>query len=357
MRPTQAAMSILFAPDYRQGSPYQRLLGEALVELGWEIDFLSHYRRVLPLARGIRDAPKAALLHLHWPEAYHPRKGDIWDEFRQRRFPLDLWLATRRVPLVLTAHNLQAHNSDGNQRAFANMRAAVRRAQLVIVHSSAAARLTSERMGIPHSRIAVIPHGDFSVLYPPPIPRDEARRRLGLASPGIALLFGMVEPYKGIEEIVSQWPTRPDVELVVAGRSSSQNYEATITAAIAGRSGITFRPGWLSDDELYLWLCAADVAVFNYRTILTSGAACLARSWGIPILIPERLQTVDLDEPADRVFRFDETSLPDQLDRALGIGSDFASAAEWRSKTAWPAIAQQTARVYGLVRDITPERH
>ncbi|GAA0761668.1 hypothetical protein GCM10009076_14920 [Erythrobacter ramosus] len=212
-------------------------------------------------------------------------------------------------------------------------------------------------MDIPHSQIAVIPHGDFSVLYPPPISRDEARRRLGLTAPRIALFFGMVEPYKGIEEIVSLWPTRSDVELVVAGRPSSPNYEATITAAIAGRSGITFRPGWLSDEELFLWLCAADVAVFNYRTILTSGAACLARSWGIPILIPERLQTVDLDEPSDRVFRFDEASLADQLDRALGMGSDFASAADWRSTTGWTSIAQHAARVYERVLDAALAGH
>ena len=344
--PIHSSMSILFAPDYRQGSPYQRLLAQALTNLGWDIDFQLHYRRALPLARGVRSAPRTGLLHLHWPEAYHRRVGDMWDEFRQRRFPLDLWLATRQVPLVLTAHNLQAHNSDGNARAFANMRAAVRQAHTVIAHSDAAARLIGERMNVPSSRIAVIPHGDFSILYPPPISRDEARQRLGLTAPLIALLFGMVEPYKGIEEIVTIWPTRSDVELVVAGKPFSPEYEATITAAISGRSGITLRPGWLSDDELYLWLCAADVAVFNYRTILTSGAACLARSWGIPILIPERLQTVDLDEPADRVFRFEEASLADQLEHALAIGADFGSAADWRYATAWNSIAQRTARLY-----------
>lgn len=346
-----SSKSILFAPDYRENSPYQRLLGDALTKFGWEIEYQSQYHRIFPLARGARRVPQASLLHLHWPEAYHRFAGDIWDGFRQYRFPLDLWLASKQIPIVLTAHNLQAHNSDGNPRAFANMRTAVRRAKTVIAHSDASASLICERMDIPRSRIAVIPHGDFSVLYPPPISRKEARQRLGLTAPRIALLIGMVEPYKGIEEIVSLWPTSSNVELVVAGKPSSQQYEAAIAEAVVGRSGIIFRPGWLSDDELYLWLCAADVAVFNYRTILTSGAACLARSWGIPILIPARLHTVDLHEPADRVFRFDKVSFADQLDRALAAGADFASAADWRFSTAWDSVAKQTAQIYTRALD------
>src|SRR5687768_1360785 len=102
-------MDVLFAPDWRQGVPYQRLLADALVAHGVRVAFLSQYKRVLPLSRLLRER-SADLLHLHWPEAYYPQKRDRWDWFRRARFVADLMLATRRMPCVLTAHNLAEHN-------------------------------------------------------------------------------------------------------------------------------------------------------------------------------------------------------------------------------------------------------
>ena len=55
-------MKIVFAPDWRSGVPYQRLLAEALQRRGLTIDFLSEYRRVLPLARAMKNHP-GDLLH------------------------------------------------------------------------------------------------------------------------------------------------------------------------------------------------------------------------------------------------------------------------------------------------------
>src|SRR5258708_50195 len=106
-------MNVLFAPDWRDGVPYQRLLGEALEEYGARGSFLRDYKRGLPLARLVRDRARHALvdiLHLHWPEAYYPSKGDGLDWFRCARYPLDLMLARRSRALVVTAHNLHAHN-------------------------------------------------------------------------------------------------------------------------------------------------------------------------------------------------------------------------------------------------------
>lgn len=60
-------MDVVFAPDWRQGAPYQRLLAEVLGAIGLHVGFLSSYRRVLPLTRLLRQQP-ADLLHLHWPE-------------------------------------------------------------------------------------------------------------------------------------------------------------------------------------------------------------------------------------------------------------------------------------------------
>ena len=105
---------------------------------------------------------------------------------------------------------------------------------------------------------------------------------------------------------------------------------------------------WLDDAALRLWLSTADAVVFNYRSIFTSGAACLARSYGVPILLPQRLDTVDLEEPNQLVFRFESfaTDFDRQLAAALQRGADYPAAAGWRAHTAWPRIAKLTANAY-----------
>ena len=71
-------MNVLFAPDWRDGVPYQRLLAEALEQHGVRVSFLRDYKRGLPLARLVRERARQEpvdVLHLHWPEAYYPSKA------------------------------------------------------------------------------------------------------------------------------------------------------------------------------------------------------------------------------------------------------------------------------------------
>ncbi len=341
-------MEILFAPDWRGGVPYQRLLGEALAAHGAHVDYLNHYKRILPLTRLLGDH-RLDLLHLHWPEAYYPLKGDGLDLFRRARYGLDLTLATRRIPCVLTAHNLAEHNHQDRPFARANYATTCRRARLIFAHSEAARQRLSETYDVPLEKIRVVPHGDLSVVMPPPVPQAEARRLLKLPDGPIALIFGVVEPYKGQEEVLKHWQSaHPDTLLVIAGRVHNAEYGAHLRQIAAGLKNVVLHFEWLEDPDLALFLSAADVGLFNYRTIFTSGAASLARSWGLPIVLPRRLDTVDLAEPDHRVFRFTdfESDFAAVLHQALKVPSDFASAAPWREFTSWPRIAEATAAGY-----------
>jgi glycosyltransferase involved in cell wall biosynthesis len=341
-------MDVLFAPDWRNGVPYQRLLAEALERFDIKVGFLSHYKRVLPLARLLRQS-RADLLHLHWPEAYYPRLRDTWDKFRRARFVFDLTLATHRVPLVVTAHNLCEHNLEHLPFARANYSAAYHRARLVFAHSTTARTRLVETYGVDERKIRVVPHGDLSVVMPPPVPRDDARARLGLPSGPICLMFGAVEPYKGQEEVLAYWKSaRPTARLLIVGRPKSAAYGRAIEQLAENVPNVTLHFQWLTDPELALFLCAADCTLFNYRKIFTSGAASLARSWGLPILIPARLDTVDLAEPDPRVLRFEalDERFAQKLQAALAVLPDYDSAEVWREKISWPRIAEATATGY-----------
>lgn len=341
------ATEVLFAPDWRAGVPYQRLLADALAGQQVRVRFLNGYRRVMPLWRALKSE-HCDLFHLHWPEAYFPQMNDGFDWFRRARFSTDLTLATRHAPLVLTAHNLHTHNRPGESFENWNTRSALRRASAVIAHSEAAKAKIVTKFGVASERCHVIPHGDLSVALGAPESRETARAQLGLGDEKQCLIFGAVEPYKGIEEMIEFWrELRPGARLTIAGKPISPAYAAQIESCAASVENVATRLQRLSDEELRLWLSAMDCVIFNYRTIFTSGAACLARSWGVPLLVPARLKTVDLREPHPLVFRFsDKNDFAAVLRAALETPSDYAAAQPWREATSWESIAEKTAAVY-----------
>jgi beta-1,4-mannosyltransferase len=341
-------MDVVFAPDWRKGVPYQRLLAEALGRAKVKVRFLSEYKRVMPLKRLLASRPPD-IFHLHWPEAYFAKKNDGFDWFRRMRFVWDLKGATRRARLVMTGHNLLPHNRAEEPYAGRNMRAAYQRAKVVFAHSPVAKERLVQMFELDPERVIVIPHGDLSVTLKTPISQEEARATLGLKTGKLALMFGTIEPYKGQEEVIQWWrQTRPDVTLAIVGEPCSSEYQGQIARAIGETPRMITRFSRVPDDQLRLWLSAADVTIFNYLSIFTSGAANLARSWGLPQLLPKRLDTVVLDEPSPFVHRFQDfgEEFGQQLQVALAVRPDFTAAAAWRESCNWDRVAQLTLDGY-----------
>jgi hypothetical protein len=344
-------LRVLFAPDYRAGLPYQKLLAEALSEHDIEVAFLSDYRRGLPLFRGVA-ASVPDIVHLHWPEAYFARRGDGWDRLRVVRYPLDLWLTARRVPIVVTAHNLLPHNRGDEAGVSRNIRLTVRNAAAVFAHAQPARDLLASTFALPERLIEIIPFGDHAVTLGAPLDCEDARRALGLRlDEKICLMFGTVSPYKGISDVVRFWseagvPHR----LVVVGPVLSSDYADEVRISAGGASAIDLRlsPDWLDDEDLRKWLSAVDCVIFNYKSIFTSGAGALARSFGVPSLLPCRASTLDLGEPHPHVGRFEsmEFGFRDALESALATPRDYDEGQSWRKQTSWEAVAAATAPVY-----------
>lgn len=341
-------IQVLFAPDYRKGVPYQALLAEALARRGATVRFLQGYKRVLPLSRLLEDQ-ECDILHLHWPEAYYARRGDGLDLFRTVRFPFDLHRAAQKAILVTTAHNFHAHDRGAEMLIGRNVRYANRKSRVVFAHSIGAKQKLVQAFDLDPLLVRVIPHGDLSVAMRPPVSQAEARHQLGLADGKLALMFGAVKPYKGLEDVIAWWKkAQPAVKLAIVGKPVSDEYATHLSRAIGDTPHILTRFEFLSDDALVLWLSAADAAISNYREILTSGAASLARSYGVPLILPRRLDTIELDEPTPYVRRFTDflTDFRTELDAALSLPPDFAVAATWRDACNWDRIAELTMDGY-----------
>ena len=198
----------------------------------------------------------------------------------------------------------------------------------------------------------VIPYGDHTVSMGAPIPQQAARAKLGLSNEDkLCLVFGTVSPYKGIDELLEFWVAKaPPARLLVVGPILNSQFAEGLRSMAGSSPSVDLRIGeqWLDDEALRLWLSAADCALFNYREIFTSGAASLARSYGVPVVIPSRLEAADLHEPHPLVFRFDSpsTDLMDVLDAALSAGCSYDMAAQWRHDTRWEQVAQATVAAY-----------
>ncbi|MEO6753387.1 MAG: hypothetical protein ABIP85_16545, partial [Chthoniobacteraceae bacterium] len=232
-----------------------------------------------------------------------------------------------------------------------NSRAAFRMARVVFAHSEIAKQRLIAAFGLAPEKIRVIPHGDLSVTLGAPVPAGEARTALGLGEGRLALMFGAVEPYKGQEEVIAWWKqAQPDATLAIVGKPHTDAYRAHTAHLADGVPNIVTHFNWLDDTQLKLWLCAADIAIFNYPQIFTSGAANLARSWGLPMLLPKRLDTVELDEPSPFVHRFErlDSDFAATLDAAFRVSSDFAAAAPWRAGCTWDTVARLTADGYRM---------
>lgn len=342
---------IIFAPDWREGNPYQSLLARALEAKGVEVQFLSNYSRGFPLARGLSRSGEA-LLHLHWPEAYfqdHAFPPHRW--FSEWRYPLDRWIACRKRPLVATAHNLLPHSAAGRYSHRRNMSVTYRQAQRVVAHSIAAAEALRRTYDVDTRAIRVIPHGDLNAEAPALASREDSRFALGIhPRASMVLMFGAANPYKGIDDVIQYWKKLDQAPLlVIAGKAESPAYAASLKTMAGNHPAIRLEIGrFLEDAELSNWLAAADACLFNYREILTSGSAIQARSLGIPLLFPSQLDLVDLGEPDPRVIRFDalDGNFQTLLNRAIAIGPDHAAAERYRGSIAWSQIASSHLAVY-----------
>ena len=332
-------MNVLFAPDYRNGLPYQEFLARELNKIGVHVDFLNHYRRGMPLTRGIGDF-NCDILHLHWPEVYFSRKT-AGDGLRKLRYPFDLRLAIRKRRLFLTAHNLLPHNRHDEWKVSSLVKKTAQLSDGIFVHSEFAQDEMVRKFGVSKEKCWIIPYGDHTDGWEPPMATEEARRQLNLAQEQkICLIFGTVSPYKGSDDVIKYWIREtPGARLVIAGPVISEEYADQLRVLAKQSPDVELRISdqWMSDEELRVWLSAVDCTIFNYRDIFTSGAAALARSMGVPVLIPGRLRAADLHEPHHLVHRFDslDTDFKLHLEAALCQTANYEEARQWRLRTSW----------------------
>jgi glycosyltransferase involved in cell wall biosynthesis len=226
--------------------PYDRALATALARVGEDITLVTSrfaYGDV-PAAAGFAVDERfyrlavggpgsktrlAAKLAEHVPEmvAYSlgaSRRADVVHFQWLTVQPLDVHLLPRRVPTVLTAHDvLPREPRPGQLRA---QRRLYERVDHVIVHSAhGAARLAA--LGLDPAKVTVIPHGAFTHLTPGALPPELAET--DPATP-VVVLPGLLRPYKGLDLLLEAWHDLPG-ELCPRCRLASSSSRASSPTA------------------------------------------------------------------------------------------------------------------------------
>jgi beta-1,4-mannosyltransferase len=350
-------LRVLSIPDYTS-NPYQRLLAEALA--GEDVRTLRarrEHRRAFPILGAWLRAGRPPVVHLHWTHEFLKGRGHGPSRVNRLRFLGQLRLLRMLgVRIVWTMHNLGGHEGGRHADEMSVHRDLVRLAGAVICHCTAArdAAIATYRLDPREAeRLHVIPHGSYLGAYPDEVTREEARTRLELPQDARVLLFlGAVRGYKGTAELVSAFHAidDPGARLLIAGKPRGSAIGERLRTAAAGDPRIRLHLEFVPDDELQVWLRAADAVVLPFRDVLTSGSAILALSFGLPVIAPS-LGCLPDTVPASAGILYDPDApgaLAEALRRALSmdVAAMGAGALARARELDWGPIAARTAERY-----------
>lgn len=200
----------------------------------------------------------------------------------------------------------------------------------------------------------VIPHGIEPTAR---LDRRAARSHLGLPEDRfLALCFGFIAPYKGLETALEAGRLAGDpVEVVIAGgehprlASAGDDYAGDLRRRFGDAARFT---GWVPGDDVVPWFRAADVALFPYpEPFSSSGALALALACETPALVSARLGRC-IGAPSHMLA----SSTQELAARLQRLSDDSNALAELRAWTAclaagreWSAVADRHREVYERV--------
>lgn len=256
----------------------------------------------------------------------------------------------RIAPLVLTVHDTNPFNGDPSAALQARgFRAALERFDRLVVHTAQGrARLLA--MGIPPSRVAVLPHG--LLVDPVPGAPDPMLGRLDF------LLFGKIKPYKGADLLIEAFAALPEAlraqaRLRIVGKAYMDLAPLYALAAARGIA-LEIEQGFVADDALPALFGSGTVAMFPYREIEASGVMFLAIAHGRP-MIASRLGSFGelladgehgcLLPPGD-VPALTQAMQRMLTDRGFAAGCAGAVRALALAVPGWDEIARRTAQLY-----------
>jgi glycosyltransferase involved in cell wall biosynthesis len=243
---------------------------------------LKHYARLIWYTAGAK--PK--IFHILWNS-----KIQIFD-----RTLLMLYYKAMGKKVALTAHNVNQGRRDGNDSLLNRLTLRMQYALTdhIFVHTQKMKDELVAEFGLRERAVTVIRHPINDAFSDTDLTPTEAKQRLGLRNSEKAILcFGRIKPYKGIEHLLAAFQKLAerdaDYRLIIAGevQKGNEGYLNQIKQMIPSeieRGQIILKTQFIPDEEMELYLKAADVMVLPYNSIFQSGVLFLGYSFGLPVI-------------------------------------------------------------------------
>ena len=193
----------------------------------------------------------------------------------------------------------------------------VKMADGMIVHNEFDRELLEEHYGLGGKPVVVVPHGPYNQYEGSEAPTpavEEGICRL--------LYFGVIRPFKGVEDIIMAFDAMEDEEasrfrLTVVGETwEGWTLPAEMIARSRHRDRIEFVNRYVADEEVQGFFAAADAAVLPYHRSSASGPLHLAMASGLSVIVSDVGGLVEASEGYEGKLSI-EPHRPDQIRLAM----------------------------------------
>jgi len=156
-----------------------------------------------------------------------------------------------------------------------------------VIHSESDRLPVQRRFRISRAPIITIPHGPYDHHV---VDREKPLREAPAGACNL-LFFGVIRPFKGLEDLVAAFDAIPEDEirrywLTVVGEIWEGWYvPAQRMAASRYRDRITVVERYVPDSEVTRYFAGADVVVLPYHRSSASGPLQVAMSRGLPVVV------------------------------------------------------------------------
>lgn len=327
-------------------NPYCGLLYSHVEALGADVTPYSRHA----LLKGTYD-----IWHMHWPESALYRDDAVQAMTGVvKMLGITHMLRLRGAKAVWTVHNLQTHETLHPRLEPLFWKAFTRSIDGTISLSRAAQGVALRRFPALENRaVRVIPHGHYRRVYPNETDKEEARRQLDVPPTSrVITFFGAIRRYKNIPGLIRTFSqlSDPEVRLLIAGRPHERDVSQAVRDAARHDERVQLAiEEYVPEQDVQLYLNAADLVVLPYEAILNSGSALLALSFDRPVLVPHLGSLPELQEilGEDWVRTYEGGLTAEILREAVGwalcVPRDFQVPLD---EFSWPVLAQQTLDFY-----------
>lgn len=299
-------MKIFFLTYPWYPAPYVELLKRALLENDESVE-IEIYSPSPGFGNPKSGTWKETVLHIQWPDTLYNSKLGFWSNLlvilrflRQAR-----QFKKNGGKVVWTVHEYSSHNCKFPLLDKFFYQALFLMVDNFIVHTEAG-KIFLVKRGVASDKISIIPHGNFIGYHGDIIDIKESRKKLGIfRDDKVFINIGYLCDYKGLDNLVdvfnrgltliergrlrepSENPTSgQEIKLIIAGKKHFRFNLDRLLLSVRRPDAISISDVFLKPEEISSMLGAADFFIMAHKNFLSSGAAILALSYGLPVIAP-----------------------------------------------------------------------